>query len=80
MFQIIGIVVVFASVILGYTMHHGELAVLWQPTEFIIIGGAGIGSFIVANPPSILRARCADSSGWSSRTRSTRPRSPSCSR
>lgn len=55
MFQIIGIVVVFASVILGYTMHHGELAVLWQPTEFIIIGGAGIGSFIVANPPSILR-------------------------
>ncbi len=56
MFQIIGIVVVFASVILGYTMHHGELAVLWQPTEFIIIGGAGLGSFIIANPPSVLKA------------------------
>ncbi len=55
MFQIIGIVVVFASVIAGYTMHHGELAVLWQPTEFIIIGGAGLGSFIVANPPSVLK-------------------------
>jgi len=55
MFQIIGIVVVFASVILGYTMHHGELAVLWQPTEFIIIGGAGLGSFIIANPPSVLK-------------------------
>lgn len=55
MLQIIGIVVVFASVILGYTMHHGELAVLWQPTEFIIIGGAGIGSFIMANPPSIIK-------------------------
>jgi chemotaxis protein MotA len=28
---------------------------LWQPTEFIIIGGAGLGSFIVANPPSVLK-------------------------
>jgi chemotaxis protein MotA len=43
-------------VILGYTMHHGKLAVLWQPTEFIIIGGAGLGSFIIANPPQVLKA------------------------
>ncbi len=55
MFQIGGIAIVFASVILGYTMHHGKLAVLWQPTEFIIIGGAGIGSFIIANPPAVLK-------------------------
>jgi chemotaxis protein MotA len=54
--QIIGLVVVLGSVIAGYTMHHGKLAVLWQPTEFIIIGGAGLGSFIIANPPSLLKA------------------------
>ncbi|MGQ0766189.1 MAG: flagellar motor stator protein MotA [Gemmatimonadota bacterium] len=56
MLQIIGLVVVIGSVIAGYTMHHGKLAVLWQPTEFIIIGGAGLGSFIIANPPAILKA------------------------
>lgn len=47
---IIGLVVVFGSVIAGYVLHHGNLKVLWQPTEFLIIGGAGIGSFIIGNP------------------------------
>ena len=61
MFQIIGLVVVLGSVIAGYTMHHGKLGVLWQPTEFIIIGGAGLGSFIMANPPSVLKATMAAS-------------------
>ncbi|MBK6486421.1 MAG: flagellar motor stator protein MotA [Gemmatimonadetes bacterium] len=61
MFQIIGLVVVLGSVIAGYTMHHGKMAVLWQPTEFIIIGGAGIGSFIMANPPSVIKASLAAS-------------------
>lgn len=59
MLQIIGLVVVLGSVIAGYTMHHGKLGVLWQPTEFIIIGGAGIGSFIMANPPSVIKASIA---------------------
>jgi chemotaxis protein MotA len=36
-------------------MHHGKLGVLWQVTEFIIIGGAGIGAMIISNPPSILK-------------------------
>ncbi len=50
MFVIIGIVVVLGSIITGYTMHHGNLAVLVQPTEFIIIVGAAVGSLLVANP------------------------------
>lgn len=61
MLQIIGLVVVLGSVIAGYTMHHGKMMVLWQPTEFIIIGGAGIGSFIMANPPSVIKATFAAS-------------------
>ena len=56
MFLIIGLVIVVGSVIGGYVMHHGKVAVLWQPTEFIIILGAGIGSMIMANPPSLLKA------------------------
>ncbi len=50
MFVIIGLVVVFGSILAGYTMHHGNLAVLVQPTEFIIIVGAAIGSLLIANP------------------------------
>ena len=49
MFTIIGIVIVFASVLVGYLMHHGNLAVLMQLNEFVIIGGAGLGSFLAAN-------------------------------
>lgn len=49
MFVIIGFVVVFGSIITGYVMHHGNLAILVQPTEFIIIVGAAVGSMLVAN-------------------------------
>jgi chemotaxis protein MotA len=54
-FLIIGLVVVIGSVLGGYVMHHGQLAVLWQPTEFIIILGAGIGSLVISNPPAVLK-------------------------
>ncbi len=55
MFVIIGIVVVIGSVLGGFMMHHGELAVLVQPNEFIIIGGAAIGSMLVSAPMRILK-------------------------
>jgi len=54
MFILIGLAVVFGSVLLGYVMHHGNVAVLIQISEFIIIGGAAVGSMIVGNPPSVL--------------------------
>lgn len=51
MFLIIGLVVVFGSILAGYTMHGGKVAALNQVSEFIIIiGGAGLGSVLVANP------------------------------
>lgn len=55
MFVIIGLVVVFGSILLGYTMHGGQVGVLIQITEFIIIGGAALGSVLVANPlPTVI--------------------------
>jgi chemotaxis protein MotA len=54
MFILIGLGVVFGSVIVGYTMHHGHLGVLMQTSEFIIIGGAALGSMLVGNPPSVV--------------------------
>lgn len=56
MFVIIGIVVVFGAVVAGYLMEHGNLKVLLQPAELIIIGGAAIGTVLIANPMYILKA------------------------
>jgi chemotaxis protein MotA len=54
-FLIIGLVVVFGSIVGGYVMHHGQLAVLIQVNELLIIGGAGLGSMIVGNDPGTLK-------------------------
>jgi chemotaxis protein MotA len=55
MFAIIGIVVVIAAIIGGYLMEHGVLAVLVQPAELVIIGGAALGTLFIANPmPTIM--------------------------
>jgi chemotaxis protein MotA len=54
MFAIIGIVVVFGAVVAGYLMEHGNIRVLMQPAELIIIGGAAIGTVLIANPLHIL--------------------------
>lgn len=55
MFAIIGIIVVFGAVIGGYLMEHGNLHVLLQPAELLIIGGAAIGTVLIANPLHILK-------------------------
>lgn len=55
MLLIIGAVIVVASVLGGYTLHGGHLMVLWQPTEVLIIFGAAIGSFVIANPLHTLK-------------------------
>src|SRR5579871_2580570 len=55
MFVIIGIVVVIGAIVGGYLMEHGNLKVLVQPAELIIIGGAAIGTVLIANPIHILK-------------------------
>ncbi len=54
MFAIIGILVVFGAVIGGFLLEHGKLLVLMQPNELIIIGGAAIGTVLVANPMAVI--------------------------
>lgn len=54
MFAIIGILVVIGSVIGGYLLSHGHLAVLFQPFELLIILGAAIGTLLIANPLSVV--------------------------
>jgi chemotaxis protein MotA len=54
MFAIIGIVLVFGSVVGGFLMEHGKLPVLAQPAELLIIGGAAIGTLLAANPIALI--------------------------
>jgi chemotaxis protein MotA len=54
-FVIIGLVILFGSVIGGFVMNHGHVGALVQPTEFIVIGGAAFGAMVVANPMSVIK-------------------------
>ncbi len=56
MFVIIGFLIVTGAIVGGYLMEHGNLSVLVQPAEFVIIGGAALGAFIVASPLKVMKA------------------------
>jgi chemotaxis protein MotA len=56
MFAIIGLVLVFLSIIGGFLMEKGKLLVLMQPSEILIIVGAALGTLVIANPlPLVIR-------------------------
>nr|WP_256483626.1 flagellar motor stator protein MotA [Aliihoeflea sp. 40Bstr573] len=52
---LIGFVVIFGCVLGGYMAMGGHLDVLMQPWELVIIGGAGVGTFLIANPLSTVK-------------------------
>ncbi len=54
MFLIVGLLVVIGSVLGGYVMHHGKIALLNQPNEFLIIFGAAIGSMLISTPLPVI--------------------------
>jgi chemotaxis protein MotA len=55
MLTIVGFIVVICAVIGGYLMEGGQLLVLFQPAEFLIIGGAALGALLVSTPLSVLK-------------------------
>jgi chemotaxis protein MotA len=55
MYAIIGIVVVFASVIGGFLMEKGNILVLLQLPELLLIAGAATGTLLTANPPHVIK-------------------------
>ncbi len=54
MFFVIGLVIILATVLGGYSV-HGDLRILWQPIEFVIIFGGTIGGFIISSPMHIIK-------------------------
>src|SRR5271157_193978 len=55
MIAILGIIVVLGAIAGGYLMEHGNLLVLMQPAELLIIFGAAVGTVIVGNPLPTLK-------------------------
>lgn len=56
MLVITGYLILILSVFGGYSLSGGSLYALFQPFELLIIGGAALGSFVVANNPKIIKA------------------------
>ena len=52
---IIGLLIAIGCVGGGFAAMGGHLAVIWQPFEFVIIGGAALGAFLVANPTKVVK-------------------------
>ncbi|PWW13749.1 MULTISPECIES: flagellar motor stator protein MotA [Pseudidiomarina] len=52
----LGFIIVIASVFGGYALAGGSLGPLFQPLEFVIIGGAGLGAFVAANNGKAIKA------------------------
>ncbi len=53
MFVIIGAIIVSACVFGGFSI-HGNIAILWQPIELVIIGGAAVGALVISSPSKVL--------------------------
>jgi chemotaxis protein MotA len=54
MFLIVGVLIVLGSVVGGYLWEGGHILILNQPSEFLIIGGAAIGSLLIGTPLPVL--------------------------
>lgn len=52
---IIGMIVVFGSLLGGFAAMGGHIGVLWQPFEYVIILGSAIGTFFVANSMKVVK-------------------------
>lgn len=55
MFVIIGIVVVTASVVGGFMFAGGDVVLLIQPAEFVVIVGAAVGSLLISAPLGVIK-------------------------
>ncbi|HYA14715.1 MAG TPA: flagellar motor stator protein MotA [Syntrophales bacterium] len=56
MIVIIGFIIVSAAVAGGYLMEHGNLSLLVQPAEFVIIAGAAFGAFLIGSPMKVIKS------------------------
>jgi chemotaxis protein MotA len=56
MLAIVGYVIVFGAVFGGFALAGGHLGAMFQPLEFMIIGGGAFGAFVVGNSGKSLKS------------------------
>jgi chemotaxis protein MotA len=52
---VLGLIVTLGCMLGGFVSMGGHIGVIWQPGEYVIICGAAIGTFIVANPFKVIK-------------------------
>ena len=62
MFAIIGIVVVFSMIFGGYWLEEGKFELIFHaaPFELMMIGGGGVGTFLLANSGPVVKGALGD--------------------
>lgn len=55
MIIVIGFIVTMGCLFGGFMAMGGNVGVIWQPWEFVIIGGSSIGIFLIANPMKVVK-------------------------
>ncbi|MDQ0317583.1 flagellar motor stator protein MotA [Amorphus orientalis] len=51
----LGLIIGIGSMAGGFMAMGGHIGVLWQPFEYVIIGGIALGIFIIANPMAVIK-------------------------
>lgn len=72
MFVIIGLVVVILGVVVGFSLAGGNLILLIQISEFVTIGGAAIGSLLIASPLPLIKKMISSLKGVFSHSGNTK--------
>lgn len=52
---ILGLVITLGCMLGGFSAMGGHVIVIWQPWEYVIICGASLGTFVVANPMKTIK-------------------------
>jgi chemotaxis protein MotA len=55
MVLLIGYIIVFGSILGGFIMGGGKPILLLHVSEFVVIGGVGVGMLVVASPTTVLK-------------------------
>lgn len=56
MMMLFGLLVGMGSIFGGFALAGGKFGPLWQPTEILMIVGAGVGAFLMANNGKVIHA------------------------
>ena len=73
MIVVIGFVVVFGSILGGFTIAGGQIPTLFHISEIFVIVGTAVGTVVVATPMNVLKSLAADLGSLPKPSQFTRP-------